>query len=244
MTSAEARNECVDQAGAIVDVGSLRAWLAGPLKAFLPHEAVLVGQSIAHSGGLSTVQRWSFDLPPAHEACINAPNMNIRSPIFTRLLKSGGPVFFDAARDGAGMNTQWLARFRGADLHNILGLNFQDGEGDALLVSSAGFYNVPPDIESRAAELQRTVMPHLHAALCRIEVAAASESTRGNALGLAPGERAIVDLLMQGMSNKEIARKLGNSDQTVKHRLALLMRRLDVHKRAGLATLVSNASRS
>jgi DNA-binding NarL/FixJ family response regulator len=58
-------------------------------------------------------------------------------------------------------------------------------------------------------------------------------------LTLAPTEQAIVHLLLRGKTNKEIARQLGKSAETVKHRLSLLMRRLEVRNRTELARLVS-----
>ncbi|MGK6307524.1 response regulator transcription factor [Variovorax sp. DT-64] len=45
---------------------------------------------------------------------------------------------------------------------------------------------------------------------------------------MTPAERAIVNLLVQGWTNKEIGRQLGKSDQTIKGQLKALMRRASV----------------
>jgi DNA-binding NarL/FixJ family response regulator len=60
------------------------------------------------------------------------------------------------------------------------------------------------------------------------------------AFTLTPAERAIAGLLPQGMTNKEIGRELGKSDQTVKRQLATLMKRLKVRSRMELAQRISS----
>lgn len=45
-------------------------------------------------------------------------------------------------------------------------------------------------------------------------------------------EREIVDLLMQGMSNRQIANALGITEGTVKKHLSHVFRKLGVHSRA------------
>ena len=60
------------------------------------------------------------------------------------------------------------------------------------------------------------------------------------ALVLTPAERAIADLLLQGWTNKEIARQLGKSVETVKSQLKVLMRRSRARNRTELAHLVSS----
>jgi DNA-binding CsgD family transcriptional regulator len=48
-------------------------------------------------------------------------------------------------------------------------------------------------------------------------------------------EREIVDLIGMGKSNKEIAKHLGISNQTVRNTLAKAFRKLGVHNRTALA---------
>jgi DNA-binding NarL/FixJ family response regulator len=52
---------------------------------------------------------------------------------------------------------------------------------------------------------------------------------------LAARERQIVDLLVEGCTNKEIASRLSVSDQTVKNRLTVLYRKTGVSGRVALA---------
>jgi DNA-binding CsgD family transcriptional regulator len=53
--------------------------------------------------------------------------------------------------------------------------------------------------------------------------------------GLSPAERAVVALALEGLSNREIARRRGSSARTVANQLAAAYRKLGVSGRAELA---------
>jgi DNA-binding NarL/FixJ family response regulator len=57
------------------------------------------------------------------------------------------------------------------------------------------------------------------------------------ALPLTPRQRDVLELIVQGQSNKEIARTLGLGDGTVKIHLAALFRNLGVANRASAAAI-------
>lgn len=232
------QDEAAAGAKAVVDAEALRGFVLGPLAAALPHKAMMCGLMIAHSGGYLVVQRFAFGLSPGYVSTNSVAGYNLRSPVFTRLLRSGGPLFFDAARDGGPMPPDWLANFKAEGLHNVFGLSLREGDDDEGVLSSAGFYNVSPDCERRAADIQRALMPPLHAALVRIHAAASAAPK----VCVTHGERVILDLLLEGKSNKEIGKKLGRSDETVKARLADLMHRLRVRNRTELVALLSRST--
>lgn len=73
-------------------------------------------------------------------------------------------------------------------------------------------------------------MPPLHAALSRIH-----SSSPLPVPVLTPAERAVVLLLLQGKTNKEIGKELGKSGETVKRQLGTLMKRARVRNRTELA---------
>jgi DNA-binding CsgD family transcriptional regulator len=225
----------------VVDAETLKAWVQGSVQAVLPHVAMLCGQSIAHSGGYAAIQAWSFDVPPTYRAKIAGAGGNARSPILTRLMRTGGPEFFDEDDERTDFDPIWRSNFRLAGWRNVLGLAYREGEGDQLLLTSAAFYNVSSTMEAQGRALQQMVMPHLHAALSRVYQArpSAASPAETRVPTLAPAERAIVDLLLQGKTNKEIGKQLGKSAETIKHRLSLLMRRLNVRNRTELAHLIS-----
>lgn len=66
-------------------------------------------------------------------------------------------------------------------------------------------------------------------------------SIPGASVALTHAERAIVCLVLLGHTNKEIARQLCKSDETVKRQLSSLMRRLGVRNRTELAHWISSS---
>ncbi|MEJ7687575.1 MAG: helix-turn-helix transcriptional regulator [Variovorax sp.] len=109
------------------------------------------------------------------------------------------------------------------------------------MFTSAAFYDVDPASSAAARALQERVMPHLHAALSRVYQAApiSSSAAATPVFTLTPAERAIVDLLLQGRTNKEIGKQLRKSDETVKRQLAMLMRRIGARNRVELVNLIN-----
>lgn len=66
----------------------------------------------------------------------------------------------------------------------------------------------------------------------RRQTSAAAAAAREAKASFTGREREIVDLLMQGMSNREIAEALGITEGTVKKHLNHVFRKLGVHSRA------------
>ncbi|VTU22997.1 helix-turn-helix transcriptional regulator [Variovorax sp. RA8] len=224
----------------VSDGDSLEWWVEELLKAILPSAAVLCGQSIPHSGGYTSIQTWSFGLPPAYEAAIVCVGSNVRSPVLTRLIRSGGPEFFDVEEDrGVDADPFWRASFRRAGWYNVLGLSHVEGQGDGRVLTAAAFYNVGQEMVADRHALQQQVMPALHAALSRLyrceQARAIANPAAVPQLTFTPTERAVLDLLLRGMTNKEIGRHLGKSGETIKRQLAMLMNRVGVRNRVELA---------
>ena len=63
------------------------------------------------------------------------------------------------------------------------------------------------------------------------------------AFHVSSAQREVLDLLLAGHSNAEIARRRGRSPRTVAHQVASLFRRLGVGSRAELFALVARLSR-
>jgi len=228
----------INSAAAVTDVKAFKIWAGNPLRHVLPHQGIYCGQAVAHSGGYAAIRSWQVDVPAPYVAAVSRPSHNVRSPIFERLLRThGSPQFFDAERDGADVNPAWLAQFKKAGWRTLLLLQHSEGSADDLLLSAVAFYNVSPELEAKAQQLQHLVMPHLHAVLSRLYAAEAREP--GALPKLTPAEDAIASLLSQGKTNKEIAKALAKSDHTIKHQLAGLMRKLDVKNRTGLVRVIS-----
>jgi DNA-binding CsgD family transcriptional regulator len=62
--------------------------------------------------------------------------------------------------------------------------------------------------------------------------------------GLTPAERDVVEHILSGASNVDIARVRGTSSRTVANQVASIFRKLGVQSRAELARLCARASRT
>ena len=74
--------------------------------------------------------------------------------------------------------------------------------------------------------------------------AKASTATVLDVFAFTEAERAIIGLVRVGNTNKEIARQLCKSDETIKRQLATLMKRLRVRNRTELAHWISSNTTS
>ncbi|MBC7681980.1 MAG: response regulator transcription factor [Ferruginibacter sp.] len=207
-------------------------WARGVLRGVLPHQALLCGQMVRHSGGFTALQRCSVDVPDAYLEPLERPGNNLSTPMLKRLLQAPDqPHFFDPLRDADWGRTHpaWYAHYLQAAWRNSLVLGHVVGVGDDVVLTAATFYNVDPALEAQASDLRRAVMQPLHAALCSWY--AASQAT-----GFTKAEEAIASLLKQGKSTKEIAKQLGKSDHTVKHQISAMLRKFEVGSRAELVS--------
>jgi two-component system nitrate/nitrite response regulator NarL len=92
-----------------------------------------------------------------------------------------------------------------------------------------------------AARGEMPCPPQVAAALMRrVGTLAAERQTWAGAGRLTPREREILDLIEQGMSNKEIARLLFIEVRTVKNHVHNLLEKLKVHRRGDAAAMVRN----
>lgn len=96
----------------------------------------------------------------------------------------------------------------------------------ALRTILGGEIYVPPSLADLSSSSEKPTDQLLPG-----DASANSES----AAGLTPRQRDILALLVQGKSNKEIARTLNLSEGTVKVHMAALFRNLGVHTRSGAA---------
>jgi DNA-binding CsgD family transcriptional regulator len=216
--------------------------------AALPHQAVLCGQYVVHAGGYAAVRRYSIGLPSGYLAHISCAGLNVRSPIVECLIRQGGPQFLKSG--GHGDDRATVARAQ-AELsawgwRNVLGLTHQEGAGDDLLLTTAAFYNVATGARQGVHALQAEWMPQLHKALksARHAGAGLASPLELERAGSTRAESAVAELLRRGMTNKEIARQLGKSDQTVKNQVAKLLRKLGARNRTELVSLLGGSHRN
>jgi DNA-binding CsgD family transcriptional regulator len=207
-------------------------WARGVLRGVLPHQALLCGQLVRHSGGFTALQRCSVDMSDAYLEPMERPGSNLSTPMLVRLLQAPDqPHFFDPLRDAAWGRTHpaWYAHYLQAGWRNSLVFGYAVGEGDDTVLTAATFYNVDPALEPQACDWRRAVMQPLHTALC-------SWYEASQATGLTKAEEAIASLLKQGLSTKEIAKQLGKSDHTVKNQISAMLRKFEASSRTELVS--------
>ena len=226
-------NEWVHGTSQIIDMNSLAHWQKTSLLSAISHEAILCIQSVKHSGGYAAKQRWGTGLPPFYEQFVSCTGNNIRSPIHTQMIESGAPVFFDWKNDRSQVPASWASQFEEAGLRNVVGLSYAENKDkEDELLTTIGLYNVPHSLKSKLDRLQRDMMPYFHRA-----ITAAFASKTNLVSKITPIEKNILALVAEGKSNKEIGKSIGRSDETIKARLASLMRKHEVKNRIELAKM-------
>jgi DNA-binding CsgD family transcriptional regulator len=233
-----------DQLRNAPDFAAFSAWSRGPAQEWLPHRGLFCAQFSSHSGGYACRQNWSVGVPSAYLGSISRAGKNLRSPIFERLLQEGGkPQFFDTARHAAHVPPDWLLYFKRTGWRTLALLAHTETQGDERLLSIAGFYGVASAVERDLPYFQQMLMPHIHATLSRftssdhVPFLTAETAPRAANSDWAPLDKTIVRLMATGQTNKEIAKTLGKSDHTIKHRLTDLMHKLQVTSRAAVVSI-------
>jgi two-component system nitrate/nitrite response regulator NarL len=111
-----------------------------------------------------------------------------------------------------------------------IGYVFQDASLDQLA-----------DAAHRAVRDEPLASPHVIATLMR-RVATLSENGRGEAIGaLTSRELEVVELIEQGLSNKEIAARLSIAVTTVKNHVHSILEKLKVQRRGEVAWVVRSS---
>ena len=113
----------------------------------------------------------------------------------------------------------------------------------ALSALSAGVHGIMPKSmsgEAAAAAFDRVLNGDIFVPLEVIDEPVLTPkrlppAPTGNCQSLPKRQREILDLILEGKSNKEIARELGLAEGTVKNHVSVLLRNLGVTNRAGAA---------
>lgn len=132
----------------------------------------------------------------------------------------------------------------------VLAINVRDADPDVLACIEAGAVGYVlqgaslddlADAAHRAVRDEPLASPHVIATLMR-RVAALSEDGRKGTIGsLTSRELEVVELIEQGMSNKEIAAQLSIAVTTVKNHVHSILEKLKVHRRGEVAWVVRSS---
>lgn len=229
-----------DRAHHVTTIDALHSWMAIDFSCFIPHEAFLSGQAVEHAGGFTIKQRWTGNLCNDYLLSISHKGMDIRSPIFAKLIQTGAPQFFDAQHSTCYVPAKWLEAFTRAGNTNLLGMVHYSGEPFERVASAVCLYNVSRSVAAKRIELQQLLMPIMGRVLINLDRAKQSALVTGEAnisyKSLTASEKTVSDLLIMGKTNKEIGKALGKSDETVKSQVSEILRKLGVSKRGEVAT--------
>jgi DNA-binding CsgD family transcriptional regulator len=223
-----------------VDAQGVRIWVDGVVKNLLPHAAMICIHSIEHSFGYEVVQVVSNGVPQEYLDSITTPRNNVRSKIFSRLMASERAVYLEANKLSIA-DQDCLSEFHLAGYTNLIGYSHRTN-GECGRVTNVAFFKVDREDARNYDELRQTLIPSLHAIL-----ASAKNSQNGEEKPIKEGqqqellitrERKVAELVVQGKSNKEIARSLDMNERTVKQYICNLMLKLNVMNRTALAVVL------
>ena len=146
---------------------------------------------------------------------------------------------------------QTLALFRPSARLIVFAVDDDDAEVLACAEAGASAYvpsDAPADELVQAIEMvvrgEQYLPPRVAAALLRRLAAHEDEAVSESSTGLTSREREILALVVQGLSNKEIAARLNIEVATVKNHVHSVLIKLHVHSRGEAAERVRRGSRS
>ena len=146
---------------------------------------------------------------------------------------------------------QTLAAYRPAARLIVFAVDDDDTEVLACAEAGASGYlpsDAPADELVQAIDMvthgEQYLPPRVAAALLRRLAAHDDEELSESSTGLTARERQILALVVQGLSNKEIAARLNIEVATVKNHVHSVLIKLHVHSRGEAAARVRNGSRS
>lgn len=147
-----------------------------------------------------------------------------------------GCLVLDVRMPGmSGLQLQEMLRERGVDLPVVI----VTGHGDvnlarrAFVAGAVEFLPKPLDEQTLLETLQRAVRAHIHSR----QRQEGGREARERLTRLSPRELEVLRLMVEGYTNKQIARRLEVSPRTVETHRAHLMEKLEVESLAGLVRL-------
>lgn len=127
----------------------------------------------------------------------------------------------------------------------LAGLLRSIGVHAAVTDANGALLAVTPEAMQTLAWKSRSPGVGVEVRLCgqSFRVVVAKPDQRNSPLDLTPRQRVVVELIAQGLRNREIAQRLGISLHTVRRHVEALLKRLGVSTRAAAAVLLQEALR-
>jgi DNA-binding NarL/FixJ family response regulator len=175
-------------------------------------------------------------------ALLHTPAQGMQGVSILRAVRQQYPNTRLVALSGGGTRHEILAALE-AGVHGYISkrLSISDLTAALNVIISGGIY-VPPSLADISASAAYTAGNELQANTIPVDLTQTGEP-------LTPRQRGVLDLLVQGKTNKEIALALGLSEGTVKIHMAAIFRYFGVNTRtaaavAGASVLDPQVSRS
>jgi len=220
-------------ADSVTTIDEFKAWTRAAVRPIFPHGAHISGHGHIHSAGVGLDYLVAVDYPLDYLLKVRNRAGGIDSPIMSRWMATRQPVLFEADDPWHDVPAEWLKGFREYDMRNAVAHGVYDTQ--RCVGTFQYFCRIPGRLGDFHAETVRQLAPIVHETLCRVITQLNTNNAFSTRLAeLSAREREITQWLRIGKSNGEIASISGLSENTVKHHLTRIFRKLEVETRGQL----------
>lgn len=235
--------DMIRSAGRVQTIGDFKTLIRKKVRPLLPHDAMVCGCGHVHAAGMTMEYVVTVDYPLEHLVAIRNRAGGIDTPILRHWLETREPVLFDVEAPWPEMPEHWLAKFRQYRLRNAAAHGVYEQE--CCVGSYFSFHRLPKPLGATQRTTLAEIIPVLHETLLRVVGALQEIETplAGRVASLARREREVSQWISKGKTNRDIAQVLGLSENTVKHHVSNILKKMGVSNRVGLASLLAEHDR-
>jgi len=205
-------------------------WTQGVLQSLVPHDVLICALYDANGQVFASEILCPGPLAAAARETITRPYDGLLRQLVALWEQSGRtPMLIDPEGPGTGAAAGVNQMLKTLAFNNLAAHGCWGPTG--ALDTFFGFARVAVPLDARLAEAVEIVLPHLRAALIRIQPRKRSVDLASRARRLTGRETEILRLLQDGRSNGEIAVSLRISPLTVKNHVQHVLRKLGVRNR-------------
>lgn len=204
-------------------------WCRNEVREFLPFRNLLCAAGNANLNGDVQIEAIrSIDYAIEHIASIKADTNLSERLVIKNWLSTRQPQLITREVAARVLSPLEMREFSSFALDNIAahGVISPDGRRACYFSFSGVREPLGEEIEFKL----RLIVPHLHLALCNVLAIDFSSSTAPIKLTMC--ERLILNGLVSGLTNSEIAQRSHRSPHTIKHQVASLLRKFEAGNRA------------
>lgn len=217
----------------VTNVDEFKQWTRAAIRSAFPHQVLLSGFGRVYAGGVIPDFVVGVDLPESYLEGLRNRTGAVDTPVMRRFLETREPQLFEADHPWPGVPAGWLACFREHELRNVAAHGVYDTM--RCVVTYHSFYRIPGRLGRVHAGALKQIVPIMHEVICKVVGPLLDEGMPGSALpSLSSREQDVARWVRLGKSNGVIAKILKLSENTVKHHLTSIFRKLAVDCRAEL----------